>query len=97
MISSADCSTWLTIFPTITVAVVAVNLLSIILFLKNSNLRTRAMYLLINLTVADMFFGGMATFGIVVHFFHYAGLRIYNNYSPKWRWLVVNIYRTAKQ
>ena len=20
-----------------------------------------------------------------------------NNYSPKWRWLVVDIYRTAKQ
>ena len=24
-------------------------------------------------------------------------LKIYNNYSPKWRWLVLNIYRTAKQ
>ena len=24
-------------------------------------------------------------------------LDIYNNYSPKWRWLVQNIYRTAKQ
>ena len=22
---------------------------------------------------------------------------IYNNYSPKWRWLVLDIYRTAKQ
>ncbi|CAH3029341.1 unnamed protein product, partial [Porites evermanni] len=38
-------------------AVVAVNLLSIILFAKNSNLRTRAMYLVINLTVVDMFVG----------------------------------------
>ena len=24
-------------------------------------------------------------------------LFIYNNYSPKWRWLVLGIYRTAKQ
>ena len=22
---------------------------------------------------------------------------IYNNYSPKWRWVVLDIYRTAKQ
>ena len=22
--------------------------------------------------------------------------RLYNDYSPKWRWLVVNIYRAAK-
>ena len=52
-ISSAECSTWYAVFLTIAVAVVAVNLLSIILFVKNSNLRTRAMYLVINLTVAD--------------------------------------------
>ena len=50
---------------------VAVNLLSIILFVKNSNLRTRAMYLVINLTVADMFLGGSATFYVVFHFLLY--------------------------
>ena len=44
------------------------NLLSIILFVKNSNLRTRAMYLVITLTVPDMFFGGIATVFIVFHF-----------------------------
>ena len=31
------------------------------LFVRNRNLRTRAMYLVINLTVADMFVGGIAT------------------------------------
>ena len=36
---------------------VAVNLLSIVLFIKNSDLRTRSLYLNINLTVADMFVG----------------------------------------
>ena len=61
-LSSAECSTWYAVSLTTAVAVVAVNLLSIILFVKNSNLRTRAMYLVINLTVADMFVGGSATF-----------------------------------
>ena len=72
-ISSAECSTWYAVSLTITVAVVAVNLLSIILFIKNSNLRTRAMYLVINLTVADMFVGGIATFFVAFHFSCEAG------------------------
>ena len=71
MLSSAECSTWYAVFLTVTVAVVAVNFLSIILFIKNSNLRTRAMYLVINLTVVDMFVGGIATFFVVFHFLLY--------------------------
>ena len=67
-ISSTECSTWFAVYLTITVAIVAVNLLSIILFVKNSNLRTRAMYLVITLSVPDMFFGGIATVFIVFHF-----------------------------
>ena len=66
-ISSAECSTWYAVSFTTAVAVVAVNLLSIILFVKNSNLRTRV-YLVINLSVADMFVGGSATVFIVFHF-----------------------------
>ena len=57
-ITSADCSTVYAVSLIITVTVVAVKLLSIILFIKNSNPRTRAMYLVINLTVVDMFVGG---------------------------------------
>ena len=68
MLSSAECSTWYAVILTIAVAVVAVNLLSIILYIKNSTLRTRAMYLVINLSVADMFVGGNATFYVVVYF-----------------------------
>ena len=68
MLSSAECSTWYAVFLTITVTVVAVNLLSIIIFVKNSNLRTRSMYLVINLTVADMFVGVIPTFGLVLAF-----------------------------
>ena len=39
------------VFLIITVAVVIVNLISIIIFVKDSYLRTRSMYLVINLTV----------------------------------------------
>ena len=69
--SSAECSTWYAVSFTTAVAVVAVNLLSIILFVKNSNLRTSAMYLVINLTVVDMFVGGIANFFVVFHFLLY--------------------------
>ena len=70
-VSSAECSTWYAVALTIAVAVVAVNLLSIILFAKNSNLRTRAMYLVINLTVVDMFVGLSAIFAPVLLFLLY--------------------------
>ena len=60
--SSSECITWLALFITISITIVTVNLLSIvrILFIKNRSLRTRAMYLVINLTIADMFVGGFS-------------------------------------
>ena len=61
MFSSSECITWFALFLTESVAIVTVNLLSIIIFIKNSNLRTRAMYLVINLTVADKFVGGISS------------------------------------
>ena len=81
IISSAECSTWYAVFLTITVVVIAVKPVSIILFVKNSILRTRAMYLVINLTVADMFVGGMGTFDIVFHFLLY-GCEVGNELFP---------------
>ena len=47
----------------------------------NSILRTRAMYLVINLTVADMFVGGIGTFDIVFHFLLY-GCEVGNELFP---------------
>ena len=47
------------------------NLISIILFINNRSLRTRAMYLVINLTIADMFVGGFS------HFFPFRVLSLY--------------------
>ena len=64
MFSSSECITWFAVFLTVSVAIVTVNLISIILFIKNRSLRTRAMYLIISLTVADMFAGGFSQFFI---------------------------------
>ena len=68
---SSECITWLAVFLTMSVAIVTVNLLSIILFIKNRSLRTRAMYLVINLTVADMFVGGFSLFSLFVTLLSY--------------------------
>ena len=61
MFSSSECIIWFAAFLAVAVAIVTVNLLSIILFIKNSNLRTRGMYLVINLTVVDILVGGLCT------------------------------------
>ena len=60
IVSSSDCIIWATVFTAEFVAIVTVNLLSIILFIKNRSLRTRSMYLVISLTVADMLVGGLS-------------------------------------
>ena len=57
MLSSSECITWFAAVLIVSVAIVTVNLLSIILFVKNSDLRTRGMYLVINLTVAETLVG----------------------------------------
>ena len=62
LFSSSECITWFAVFLAVCVAIVTVNLLSIIVFIKNHSLRTRAMYLVINLTIADMFVGGFSHF-----------------------------------
>ena len=66
MSSSSECITWFAVFLTASVAIVMVNFLSIVLFMKNSKLRTRAMYLVINLTVADMFVGLISFFFVLI-------------------------------
>ena len=58
--SLSECIIWVTLFAAEFVAIVTVNLLSIILFIKNRSLRTRRMYLVISLTIADIFVGGLS-------------------------------------
>ena len=57
VVSSSECIIWFTVFNAEFVAIVTVNLLSILLFIKNRSLRTRSMYLVISLTVTDMLVG----------------------------------------
>ena len=61
MFAVSECIIWFAAFLAVAVAIVTVNLLSIILFIKNSNLRTRGMYLVINLTVVDILVGALST------------------------------------
>ena len=70
MFSSPECIFWFAAFLAVAVAIVTVNLLSIILFIKNSNLRTRGIYLVINLTVADILVGGLSTINLLLIYTH---------------------------
>ena len=74
VVSSSECIIWLTVFTAESVAIVTVNLLAIILFIKNRNLRTRSMYLVISLTVADMLVGVQS--GGYGQFFRLPGCRL---------------------
>ena len=60
IISFSECVILFTVFITECVAIVTVNLLSIILFIKNKSLRTRSMYLVMSLTVADLLVGSLS-------------------------------------
>ena len=57
-IYASECIFWLTVVMTESVAIVTLNILTIIVFIKNRSLRKRSMYLVINMAVADMFVGG---------------------------------------
>ena len=46
------------------VAIVTLNIITIIVFIKNGNLRKRSTYLFINLAVVDVLVGGVATYGL---------------------------------
>ena len=59
MFSSSECITWLAVIFTESIAIVAVNMFTIIVFLLTRDLRKRSTYLLINLAVADMLVGAL--------------------------------------
>ena len=60
IISLSECIVLFTVFTAECVAIVTVNLLSIIVFIKNKSLRTRSMYLVMSLTVADLLVGSVS-------------------------------------
>ena len=59
------------------VAIVTLNLCTIIVFIRNRNLRKRSTYLMINLAVIDMFVGGV----VVYKLFYWVGADCY-----LWEW-----------
>ena len=62
MLSLSECIPWMTVALAESVAIVTLNLCTIIVFISNRNLRKRSTYLLINLAVIDMFVGGVAVY-----------------------------------
>ena len=66
--SLSECIICFTVLTAECVGIVTVNLLSIILFIKNKSLRTRSMYLVMSLTVADLLVGSLS--GSVDSFFY---------------------------
>ena len=83
ILSSFECITWFAVILTMSVAIVTVNLLSIVLFIKNRSLRTRAMYLVINLTIVDMFVGGFSNFSVFHDLLTYRCDIVKMNLSPE--------------
>ena len=57
----AECVSWLAVVLMLSLAIIILNLITIIVFTKNRNLRKRGTYLMINLAVADMLAGVIAT------------------------------------
>ena len=69
MLSFPECVSWLAVGLTECVAIVTLNIITLIVFIKNRNLRKRSTYLVINLAVVDMLAGGTATY----HLFYVGG------------------------
>ena len=59
LFSLSECIVWLSVFGMEAVAIVTLNALTIIVYLKECSLRKRGMYLVINQAVADIFVGAI--------------------------------------
>ena len=69
--SSPKCITWMTVGLAESVAIVTLNLCTVLVFTRNRNLRKRSTYLIINLAVTDMLVGGAALY----HLFYWVGVQ----------------------
>ncbi|XP_067029998.1 tachykinin-like peptides receptor 99D [Acropora muricata] len=63
LFSSSECIDWLTVFGMQFVAIVMLNVLTILIYLKERNLRKRSMYIVINQVVAVMLVAGCVIIG----------------------------------
>ena len=78
MFSLSECIPWITVGLAEPVAIVTINFIAIIVFVRNRNLRKRGAYLIINLAVVDMLAGVSAW----INLFYFAG----NYYCNLWKW-----------
>ena len=74
MRSLSECIPWMTVGLAESVAIVTLNLCTIIVFIRNRNLRKRNTYLMINLAVIDMFVGGFAVYDLFDWFGEFCNL-----------------------
>ena len=68
MVSLSECIPWMTVSSAESLAIVTLNLCTIIIFIKNRNLRKRSTYLVINLAVIDMFVGRVVVYDVFYWF-----------------------------
>ena len=90
MWSLSECIPWMTVGLAESVAIVTLNFCTIIVFMRNRNLRKRSTYLVINLAVIDMFVGGP----VVIYLFFWPGVL-----CNLWKWFSIehgtNIFRSV--
>ena len=77
MLSLSECIPWMTVGLVESVAIVTLNLCTIIVFIRNRDLRKRSTYLMINLAVIDMVVGGVAVYDL----FYFPGIE-----CNLWKW-----------
>ena len=64
MLPLSECIPWMTVGLAESVAIVTLNLCTIIVFIRDRNLRKRSTYLVINLAVIDMLVGGAVVYNL---------------------------------
>ena len=93
MFSFPECVTWLAVGLTECVAIVTLNIITIIVFIKFRHLRRRSTYLVVNLTVVDTLVGGYAAY----YLFYKVGVKCnvwkYNTIDPWAGYVIVTLLR----
>ena len=84
MFPFSECVTWLAVGLTECVATVTLNSITVIVFIKNRNMRKRGTYLIINLAVTDMICGGVATHELFYWVGAVCNVWEYNLIEPRW-------------
>ena len=93
MSSLSECIPWMTVGLVKSVAIVTLNRCTIIVFMRNRNLRKRSTYLVINLAVIDMFVGGAVLFnlfyrpGVLCNLFKCHVIEYWTIIFKKYSWL----------